>query len=157
VEKGWLADRETRAAFDDESGYERLAQQLARRFSRPAFATVVVERILRPAHRLFVDILEHYEGRDPIAEVGLALGRSALDPVNAQLVFLLDGELPPELHAQIVDWWQPVAEQARADGLEVLAPRFVSLDELSAREYRSLYLLDASSLSPDAEEPPDAG
>ena len=156
VEKGWLAGRESREAFSEEAEYERLARQLAHRFARPAFATIVVDRIQRPAHKLFADIIERYEGKDPIAEVGLALGRSPLEPVNAQLVFLLDGELTPELHAQIFDWWQPVAEQARADGLEVLAPRFVSLDELSAREYRSLYLLDASSLSPEPEDPPGA-
>jgi hypothetical protein len=156
VEKGWLAGRETREAFNEEAGYGRLAQQLARRFSRPAFATIVVERILRPAYELFDAIIGRYEGNDPIIEVGLALGRSPLEPVNAQLVFLLDGELPQELHAQIIDWWQPVAEQAHAEGLEILTPRFVSLDDLSAREYRSLHLLDASSLSPEPEEPLDA-
>lgn len=157
VEKGWLVGRETRDAFDDQTGFDRLAAQLARLFSRTAYATVVDKRILRPAYELLRDIAERYEGHDPIAEVGLALGRTRLDPVNAQLVFMLDGDLPPELHAQIVDWWQPMAEQARANGLEVLAPRFVSLDELSARDYRSLDLLDAFSLSPDDEEPPDTG
>jgi hypothetical protein len=157
VEKGWLVGRETRDAFTEQAEYDRLAQQLARRFARQAFATTVVEGVLRPAYKLFADIIERYEGNDPIAEVGLSLGRSPLEPVNAQLVFLLDGKLAPELHAHIVDWWQPVAEQARAGGLEFLAPRFVSLDDLSAREYRSLYLLDASSLSPEPEDPPDAG
>jgi hypothetical protein len=156
VEKGWLVGRETRAAFTEQAEYQRLAQQLAHRFARPAFATIVVDRIQRPAHKLFADIIERYEGNDPIADVGLALGRSPLEPVNAQLVFLLDGELGPELRAHIVDWWHQVAEHARADGLEILAPRFVSLDELSAREYRSLYLLDASSLSPEPEDPPDS-
>jgi hypothetical protein len=156
VEKGCLVGRETREAFTEEAEYQRLARQLAHRFARPAFATIVVERILRPAGKLFADIIERYEGNDPIAEVGLALGRSPLEPVNAQLVFLLDGEAGSELHAQIIDWWQSVAEQARAEGLEIIAPRFVSLDDLSAREYRSLYLLDASSLSPEPEDPPDA-
>jgi hypothetical protein len=47
-------------------------------------------------------------------------------------------------------------ERARAEGLEILAPRLVSLDDLSAREYRALYLLDASSLSPEPEDAPDA-
>jgi hypothetical protein len=155
VEKGWLVGRETRDAFTEQTEYDRLAEQLARRFARPAFATIVVDRILRPAYKLFADIIERYEGTDPIAEVGLALGRSPLEPVNAQLVFLLDGEMQPELHGQIIDWWQSVAEEAHAEGLEVLAPRFVSLDDLSAREYRSLYLLDASSLSPEPEDPPD--
>jgi hypothetical protein len=31
----------------------------------------------------------------------------------------------------------------------------VSLDDLTAREYRTLDVLDAASLSPEAEEPPD--
>lgn len=156
VEKEWLVGRETRAAFTEQAEYDRLAQQLGRRFARTAFATTVVEKLLRPAYKLFADIIERYEGNDPIAEVGLALGRSPLDPVNAQPVFLLDGELPPDLRAQIIDWWQPVAEQGRAGGLEILAPRFVSLDDLSAREYRTLYLLDASSLSPEPEAAPGA-
>jgi hypothetical protein len=157
VEKGWLVGREVRDGFHEQAGFDRLAAQLGRLFSRTAHATVVGKRILGPAYELLRDIAERYEGRDPIAEVGLALGRARHDPVNAQLVFILDGELTPELRSQIIDWWQPVAEQAHADGLEVLAPRFVSLDELSAREYRSLDLLDASALSPDDEEPPDAG
>lgn len=156
VEKGWLVDRETLCAFTDEADYERLAQQLAHRFARTAYATVVVDHVLRPAIELFRDIVERYEGQDPIAEVGLALGRSRLEPTNAELVFMLDGELPPELRAQIIEWWQPVAEQARVDGLELLVPRFVSLDELTAREYRAIDVLDASSLSPDSEEAPDA-
>jgi hypothetical protein len=157
VEKGWLVKREVRDGFDEQAGFDRLAAQLGRLFSRTAHATVVGKRILGPAYELLRDIAERYEGRDPIAEVGLALGRARFDPVNAQLVFMLDGELTPELRSQVIDWWQPVAEKAHADGLEVLAPRFVSLDELSALEYRSLDLLDASSLSPDDEEPPDAG
>lgn len=156
VEKGWLVDRETLSAFNDEAEYDRLAMQLSRRFSRTAYATVVVDRVLRPAHELFSDIIERYEGQDPIVEVGMALGRSRLEPVNAQLVFMLEGELSPELRAQIIDWWQPVAERARTDGLELLAPRFVALDELNAREYRGLDILDAASLSPEPEQPPDA-
>lgn len=103
---------------------------------------------------MFSDIIERYEGQDPIVEVGLALGRSRLDPVNAEIVFMLDGELTPQLRAQIVEWWQPLSEAAHVDGLELLAPRFVSLDELTAREYRALDLLDAASLSPDTEESP---
>jgi hypothetical protein len=105
---------------------------------------------------LFGEIIERYDGQDPIAEVGLALGRSRLEPVNAQLVFMLDGELSPELRAQIIEWWQPLAEAARADGLELLVPRFVSLDALTAREYRELDVLDAAALSPEPEEPPES-
>lgn len=156
VEKGWLVARETLPAFTNEAGYDRLAQQLGRRFARTAYATVIGKRVLGPAYDLLRDIVDRYEGRDPIAEVGLALGRSRVEPVNAQLVFMLDGELSLGLRAQVIDWWRPLAEQARADDLEFLAPRFVSLDELTAREYRGLDLLDASSLSPASEEPPDA-
>jgi hypothetical protein len=157
VEKGWLVGRETCAGFADEAGYARLASQLSSRFSRAAFATVVVDSLLRTASQLFVALAERYEGKDSIVEVGLALGRSALEPSNAQFVFLMDGqEPPPGLEAHIIDWWQPISEQARGVGLEVLAPRMVSIDELSAREYRSLYLLDASSFSPDDEEPAGA-
>jgi hypothetical protein len=155
AEKGWLVGRETLSAFNEEAEYDRLAQQLSRRFARTAYATVVGDHVLRPAHELLSDVIERYEGEDPIVEVGLALGRSRLEPVNAQLVFMLDGELSPELRAQIIERWQPLAEVARADGLELLAPRFVTLDELTAREYRALDILDAASLSPEPEHPPD--
>jgi len=153
AEKGWLVGREVRPGFSDEEGYDRLAAQLARRFSRPAYATVVVEQVLKPLSRLVKAIIERYEGKDQIADIGIALGRSPLDPVNAELVFLLDGPLPPGLREQIIEWWQPTGAAARAAGLELLAPRFVSLDELSAREYRALDLLDAASMSPEPEPP----
>ena len=158
VEKGWLVGREFRDGFDEQTGFDRLAAQLSRLFSRPAQATVVNKWILGPARELLGNIAERYEGSDPIVEVGLALGRTRREPVNAQLVFMLDEELTEDLRAQIIEWWQPVAEKANAAGLEFLAPRFISLDELSAREYRSLDHLNASSLSPDDdEEPPGAG
>lgn len=152
VEKGWLVGRKTLDGFVDQAGFDRLSKQLADLFSRQAHATVVGSNVLKPCFGLVADINDRYEGKDPIVEIGLALGRNRLEPVNAQLVFILDGELPQELRQQIIDWWQPVAEQARLAGLETLAPRFVSVDKLSAREYRSLDLLGASDLSPDDEQ-----
>ncbi len=153
VEKGWLVGRTFGNGFADEGGFARLAEQLGKRFSRPAYAAAVVEHVLRPSYELWREIIDRYEGKDPIADVGLALGRSRLDPVNAQLVFLLDGDITAELRAHIIDWWQPLSETARAAGLELLVPRFVSLDQLTAREYRELDMLDAAALSPASEEP----
>jgi hypothetical protein len=155
VEKGWLVGRPVVDGLADEAHFRRLADQLGRRFSRPAFAANVVAHVLRPSYELWRDIGERYEGADPIVDVGLALGRSPLDPVNAQLVFLLDADIPAEMRAQIIDWWQPLSERARADGLEFLTPRFARLDALTALEYRQLYILDAAALSPRDEEPPE--
>lgn len=104
VEKGWLVDRKIVDGLTNEDDLRRLAMQVGKRFSRPAYATRVVEYVLRPSYTLWEEIVERYEGKDPIVDVGLELGRSPLDPVNAQLVFLLDGDLPSDLRAHIVDW-----------------------------------------------------
>jgi hypothetical protein len=148
VEKGWLVGRAAQPAFADESGFDRFADQLAALFGRRAFDAGVVAHVLRPTQELLRAIASELGGSDPIAEVGLSLGRSRLEPANVEIVFMLDGELRGDLRARIVDWWEPIAEAARDAGLELLVPRFVSVDELSAREYRALDLLDAAALSP---------
>ncbi len=154
VEKGWLAepDRNLQPAFTDEGGFDRFAAQLARRFARPAYPTAVNRHILAPLYKLLGQVGVDYEGRDPIVDVGLALGRSRLDPTNVQVVFLLERELEQALRARLVDWWEEVSGVARDAGLAVLAPRFVTLDELTAREYRQLDFIDAASLSPSDEQ-----
>ena len=148
VEKGWLVERNAFAAFSDEAGFDRLTELLAACFSRRAFATVIVNHVLGPTLELLKQIAVDLEGNDPIVEVGLATGRSRVEPTNAQVVFMLDGELPPELRGRILDWWETTSEVARAAGLETLVPRFVSVDDLTAREYRALDLLDAEAFSP---------
>jgi hypothetical protein len=148
VEKGWLVDVESVPAFPDETGFDRLRELLAASFSRKAIATVIITHLLGPTVELLKKIAVDLEGDDPIVEVGLATGRSIVDPTNAQLVFMLDGDLTPELRQQILDWWETTSEAARANGLETLLPRFVSIDALSAREYRALDLLDAEAFSP---------
>jgi hypothetical protein len=96
VEKGWLVGRETLPAFKQESEYDRLAEQLSRRFARTAYATIIVDWVLRPAHQLLGDIIERYEGGDPIVEVGLALGRSRLDVLPGEVVSAADRRLAGE-------------------------------------------------------------
>lgn len=154
VEKGWLVGREIIDGFVSEGEFQSLAARLAKRFARPAYAQSIVDYVLKPSYQLWGQILERYGGDDPIVDVGMQLGRSPLDPVNVQLVFLLDGDISAELRAQIVDWWQPLSESAREAGLEFITPRFVRMDELTAREYRNLDILDAAALSPEEEEAP---
>lgn len=147
VEKGWLVDATTRPAYSGEEQRDRLSAQLSRQFSRQAYATPLVEHILRPLAELLGDISERWDGKDPIVEVGLASGRSRMDPSTVQVVFMLDGDLQTELHDLIVDWAEPIIK-APPEGISVLLPRIVSIDELSAREYRALDIIDAASFSP---------
>jgi hypothetical protein len=154
VEKGWLVGCISIDGFTSEHEFDRLADRLSKRFARPAYAASIVDHVLKPSYELWADIIERYEGEDPIVDVGLEVGRSRLDPVNAQLVFLLDEDISAELRGYIVDWWQPLSERARSAGLEFLTPRFVRLDQLTALEYRRLSILDAAALSPVDEEPP---
>jgi len=149
VEKSWLVTRTLTPAFAEESQYDRFAEQLARLFGRKASARSV-DDIARAVDQLLREIT--IMGPDPIEEVGLDLGRSRLDPTNAQVVFMLNGELADDFRERIVDWWEPVAAASRAGGIDVLPPRFVQLDQMSASEYRSLDILDAGRFSPDAHD-----
>jgi hypothetical protein len=93
VEKGRLVGADTQPGFSDEQGRERLSRQLARVFSRPAYPTQLIDSLLEPLAGVLQEVSDQYGGQDPIAEVGLALGRSRLDPSTAEVVFLLDGPL----------------------------------------------------------------
>lgn len=147
VEKGWFVGRHLQRGFLDQEGDERLRRQLARLVARPAYATSVVNAVLKPLHRLLKDLSERYDGEDPIAEVGLALGRSRMEPSNVEVVFLLDGEVDNELRELLLEWGRATSDAA-PDGLEILLPRFEQLSDFPAGDYRSLDLLDAAAFSP---------
>jgi hypothetical protein len=149
VEKGWLVGAINDHAFVDEAGYERLARQLGRLFSRTGYATPLVTHVLKPLNALLEKITKKYDGEDNIAEVALALGRSRLDPTNAQVVFLLEGPIDDDLRDMILAWGQSVLENP-PEGVNVLMPRIAMLDDLTAREYRTLDHVDVSAFSPDA-------
>lgn len=151
AEKGWLVGAATRPGFADEAGHDRLARQLARLFSRPAFATPLVKKVLEPLNALLASITEEYEGADPIAEVALALGRSRLDPTNVQVFFLLEGQLDGDLREAIASWGRSIVEDPPA-GMQMLMPRIVHLNDLNAGEYRTLVQVDVASFSPPEEE-----
>jgi hypothetical protein len=81
----------------------------------------------------------------------LRIGRSRVDPINAQVVFLLAGPIGDELKNLIIDWWGDHRERAHQDGLELLQPDFLLLGELSASDYRQLDPVDVSTYSPVVE------
>jgi hypothetical protein len=155
VEKGWLVDAATADGFPDIVSRDRLAQLLARLFSRPAYPTWLSQKLIRSLAVLLEEITKAYVGDDPIAEVGLALGRSRDDPATAQVVFMLDGDCDVALEERIPAWGQERAQDA-PEGINVLHPRIVSLDALTAREFRALDLVDISGYSP-AEAPDPVG
>ncbi len=152
IEKGVLVDLEAFPAFAEQTEYDRLSNQLSRRFSRPAYPRRINDYLIRPVQSMLLELAERYVGADPISDVGLALGRSRLDPDNAQVVFLLHGPIENELRTFLVDWWAPVAAHAENAGLTVLPPWFVNETDLSAKEYRRLDWLNADSLSPEDEQ-----
>jgi len=149
VEKGWLVGRKTRNAFGAESGFDRLRRQLENAFARPAYATAVVEHVLKPLQELLAAITREADGRDPIIEVGLRLGRSRVHPTNAQLVFLLESPIADHLRDLIIDWWAERRDPAHQAGLELLQPELQLLDRFPASEYRRLDLVDISGFSPE--------
>jgi hypothetical protein len=147
AEKGLLVDATTADGFTDESGHDRLGRQLSRLFSRPAYPTSLVRKVLQPLTALLADLADSYDGDDPIIEVGLALGRSRADPSTVQVVFILDGALDAELHERLISWGQATIEDG-PESIHVLLPQIVSLDDLSARDYRKLDPIDISAFSP---------
>ena len=153
VEKGWLVGAATANGFTDEAGYERLARQLTSQFARPAYATTLIEGLLKPLSVLLAEITETYDGQDPIVEVALALGRSRLDPTTAQVIFLRDGPMNGELRERILAWGRNIIERP-PDGINVLMPRIAELDEITAREYRTLDPVDISAFSPELDNEP---
>lgn len=149
VEKGWLVGRRARDGFTTEVGFDRLRRHLENAFARNAYATVVVEQVLKPLTTLLARITRETRGEDPIVEVGLRLGRSRLDPTNAQVVFLLENPIADSLRELVIDWWTEQRDTAHRQGLELLQPKFVLLDRFPASEYRQLDLVDISEFSPN--------
>jgi hypothetical protein len=66
---------------------------------------------------------------------------------------MLDGEPDAGLHDLILDWGDQIV-RAPPEGITVLLPRLVGIDDLSAREYRTLDVVDAASFSP-VDDPED--
>ena len=149
VEKGWLVGRGTRDAFRTEAGFDRLRRQLENVFARPAYAAPVIEHVLKPLSALLAKITDESKGQDPIVEVGLRLGRSRLNPTNAQVVFLLESPIADRLRDLIIDWWEELRHVAHQAGLQLLQPEFQLIDRFPASEYRRLDLVDISAFSPD--------
>jgi len=149
VEKGWLVNRRARDGFESEAGFERLRRQLENAFARNAYASQVVEHVLKPVTKLLARITAETPGEDPVVEIGLRLGRSRLEPTNAQLVFLLASPISDGLRDLVIDSWAAQRDAARQSGLEVLQPEFALLDLFPASEYRRLDLIDISAFSPE--------
>jgi hypothetical protein len=110
VEKRWLVDAATADGFPDIVSRDRLARQLARLFSRPAYPTSLGQKLIHPLAVLLEEITQSYDGDDPIAEVALALGRSRDDSTTAQVVFMLDGDCDVALEERILAWGQEAAQ-----------------------------------------------
>ena len=111
--------------------------------------------MLNPLNTLLGEITEAYDGQDPIVEVALALGRSRLDPTTAQVIFLRDGPVDDELRERILAWGRDIIGSP-PDGINVLMPRIAGLDEMSAREYRTIDPVDISAFSPERDDEPPA-
>ena len=74
-----------------------------------------------------------------------------MNPSNTQVVFLLDGAPSDDLREQLLNWGRARIENS-PEGICLLLPRIVQIDDLSAREYRALELIDVAAFSP-ADDP----
>ena len=68
VEKGWLVGRGTQPGFLEQLEFDGFADQLAARFARRAFASVVVTHVINPTLELLRGIATDFAGDDPIVE-----------------------------------------------------------------------------------------
>jgi len=149
VEKGWLVEQTTLPGFADEPGYTDFANRLATRFARPAYATELVNEVLKPLRDLLAEVSDRFAGDDGIVEVGLELGRDRLDPQSARVCFIGNEPLRDEVRGFIGDWWTQTFGATGRGALQVLAPDFTDYDQLTARRYVGLDIMSISEFSPD--------
>lgn len=151
VERGWLASRDPMVVLVNDDARADFATRLAWLAARPAFDSRFVAAVQQPVIEALRELrrtnLPAYERmHEQVAELGITLdARLAVGQAELSVLHLgLDDDLDT--------WWRQlwVKLKAKADGQDfnLLPLRVAHLDELSARDYRSLTRLPLASISP---------
>jgi len=107
-----------------------------------------METVVNPLKAYFAGVGAPWAAE--IDSVRIQVSGSPLGPTAARLLVLTDDrELRPEARHALDDWWSEMVVAADGRGLALLANRYATLDELSAREYADSLRLDLDYLSPD--------
>lgn len=154
VEKSWLVDRAPIEAFSNEDGYLKLADRLAQRRGRPAFANVISDLIVNTLRNRLNTLNSQQQDDilDSIEQFRLEVDGHHLLPASARLLTIFVDGCSEEKQAIVKSWldawWQDVQPTTTAQGLPLLANRYGFLDDIPTRIYARSTRLDFAYLSP---------
>jgi hypothetical protein len=151
LEKSWLVGHDPIDGFADEADYLRLAARLAGRRLRPALDNVMSEQVVGILRQAFSRLSSARKSQllGQVEQLRLFVTGDRLSPQAAQLVVITAGDPAPPLRQWFDAWWGSVQQSTEAAGVALVANRYATLDELTAREYEHSVALDFSYLSPD--------
>jgi hypothetical protein len=148
-EKSWLVGRNPIEAFASEAEYLTLAQRLASRRGRAALSNGLVR--LHAAldewwERADSDVAPH--AKDPVADVRLVIANGTqLNPIDVYHLVVSDrNDLSDEGKEAWNGLWDELRGLVAADGCNLLATEFSTLDFLPARRMRSSIPLELSGM-----------
>lgn len=155
IEKSWLVARTPIEAFAHEKDYLDLADRLAQRRGRPAFANAISEQVIGPLRTRLnkLSAKRQHDILDKVRELRLQVDGQRLLPTSARLIVIFADDADSEDREKVIqwfdDWWTEVQSETTARGLPLLANRYGALDEIPTRIYAASTFLNFAYLSPD--------
>lgn len=152
VEKGWLAQQRPIDAFADEVRQRIVGSRVAALRSRPAFGREFGEAVQRP----LVDRLRELRRNDTafyqrmdlqVDGVAVELD-SLLNPTQARISLLTEGDLDEDIRAWWESWWDAAVPEAWEKGITLQAFTSHRLDQLTVAEYRRMTIVPLERVSP---------
>jgi hypothetical protein len=150
LEKSVLVGRTPVKAFASDERYRLLAQRLAFRRDRPALANSLIESVVESIHdwRRKLDKMQVSRAWSLVHRVFLSVQGDLLSPTAAQVVVVTERDLIfPEGAELWYEWWDGAREDASKVGINLVANRFATMQQLTAAEYTEMVPLDMTYLA----------
>jgi hypothetical protein len=152
LEKSILVGRNPIDGFQDDRGYLRFADHLARRVGRPALSDDLIETVTAPLKRR-LDRLNAGQATAfgaSVVELRLETTPTRLTPTAARLLVVVRKHPVPEEIRTVLDaWWEGQQAPTAGKGVALLANKYMARGRLSDERYRRSAELDFRYLSPE--------
>lgn len=142
IEKGWLVGRRTQGAFASQREYIDFAERLGHLRTRFAYPRDLDVLFLRPCLEKLKLLGEQF---GLSFEARYEAGKDRNDPDTVRLVLISEEAAPPEVHAEVQQWWTATFAQEGLT-LNVLEPCFARYAELDPREYELMMRFNLPAL-----------
>jgi hypothetical protein len=144
VEKGWLVGREPIASFNEDAQYEAFAEMLGTLKNRPDIDDRLSQQLVKPLRRWIERMkpAKYTRLMEPVMEVRLGIAGHRLSPDGARLIVISEQKLPQEVQDEWDQKWQVWKETLDSIGISLMATRYSTMDELTAREYVNSVAID---------------